>query len=124
MGKYRFNNLEKFVVWKGYECKCFWCGEPLEFKNTSIDQVIPESLLETIGKFEQIKLLYKLPGEFEINNFENWVPAHANCNSRKNKKIFSNSPVMLMVLDQIVKNAEKIKGQYEKYYPINLKTVY
>ena len=114
MKKYKFTNLERLVIWENYDNKCFWCGEPLRFNDTSVDHVIPESLLENPEKLNQVKFLYKLPENFEINNFENWVPAHMKCNSRKGIKIFENSPVMIMILEQLLKKSEKLKTEYEK----------
>ena len=115
MEKYRFNNLERFVIWKNYDYKCFWCGEPLRFKDTTVDHVFPENVLEIPGKLEQIKFHYQLPDSFEINNFENWVSAHAICNSRKHKKLFANSPFFIMSLTEINKKSEQIKKEYQKF---------
>ena len=113
MSKYVFSNTERFVIWKKYDYKCFWCGEPLEHKHTTIDHVFPENLLEMPDELKRIKRTYSLPVEFEINDFCNWVPAHSNCNAKKSRKVFINSPAFLMIVDQVIKKADDVKKSYQ-----------
>ena len=94
MTKYKFSNTERFVVWKAYDCKCFWCGEPLEHKQTTIDHVFPEKLLDSKIDFDRMKHFYSLPNDFQINEFCNWVPSHNNCN---NKKSYNFTTVRLLL---------------------------
>lgn len=121
MSKYKFNNAERFIVWKTYDCKCFWCGEPIEHMNTTVDHVFSESLLDDTAELERVKLFYSLPDDFEINDFCNWVPSHGNCNSKKSKKLFKKSPAFVMVVEQIAKKAVVAKKAYYKLLSQNSK---
>ena len=103
---------KNLLFWNSLECKCFWCGVPLSLLETSIDHVIPESLIEKPDELERIKINYHLPDNFEINNFCNWVPAHSNCNSRKSKNIFDNSPAFIFILQQLCRQSKKSELQY------------
>jgi len=114
MTKYIFNNLERFVVWNTYGCKCFWCGEPLPFKDITIDHVLPEDLIEKPDEFQRIKINYQLQDDFDINNFCNWVPSHSNCNSRKSRSVFENSPAMIFILHKLYSKAKDVHSSYNK----------
>lgn len=80
----------------------------------SIDHIMPENLLESPENLENIKRDYKLSHDFNINGFENWVPAHNNCNSRKGTKLYTNSPIFIAALGVVSKKSENIKKEYEK----------
>lgn len=109
--KYKFSRIEKYIIWETHEQKCFWCGVPLSLKTQSIDHIIPESMQD---KIEQIKIDYDLPGNFVINGFCNWVPAHNNCNSKKGFELFTPSPVFLAILNDVVKNSIPAQKSYTK----------
>lgn len=113
MTKYKFSNTERFVVWKAYDCKCFWCGEPLEHKQTTIDHVFPEKLLDSKIDFDRMKHFYSLPNDFQINEFCNWVPSHNNCNNKKSYNLITNSPAFLMIVESIIKKSSQVKKAYD-----------
>lgn len=94
--------MEKFIIWQTHDKRCYWCGEPMSLKTQSIDHIIPEDMED---KLEIIKTEYHLPGNFVINGFCNWVPAHNNCNSKKGFELFIPSPVFLAILNNVVKKS-------------------
>jgi hypothetical protein len=114
MSDYRFNNIEKFTIWNSYGNRCFWCGEPISYNDTTIDHVLPEKLIDNPDELKRIKTNYKLQDDFEINDFCNWVPSHSNCNARKNKSIFINSPAFIFILDKLYSKSKNAKKYYEK----------
>ena len=114
MKKHVFKSLEKFAIWESHECKCFWDGEPVTYRETTIDHVIPESLIDDPAELERIKLFYKLPQNFSINDFCNWVPAHSNCNNRKSKRLFDYSPAMIYALDMLILKSGVTSKLYNK----------
>ncbi len=121
MSKYKFSDIERFAVWKTHGSKCFWCGDPLRLFDTTVDHLFPESLLDKEEELIRVKKHYGLSSEFQINGFENWVPAHGTCNSKKSKTLYTNAPVMLAIIDRVVKEssyakktAEKLKLEREK----------
>ncbi len=105
MAKYKFKQSERFSVWKTHGEKCFWCAEPLSLQETTVDHVLPESLLDKEEDLSRVKLLFGLGEEFNINGFENWVPAHQHCNGAKRDTIFKASEVMLAILERVAAKA-------------------
>lgn len=114
MSKYKFNSSEKYTVWHTHGFKCYWCGEPLDLMNLSVDHLIPESLSTKPDEFERVKSHYSLPDTFKINDFCNWVPAHNNCNSKKSKKIFANSPAFLSFITDVMSRSTQARNAYHK----------
>lgn len=112
--KHRFSNAERFAVWDTYDGQCFWCGDPQELKHLTVDHIVPESMLDDPDKLEQVKRLYRLPASFQVDGFENWVPCHGNCNSRKSVELFEASPATISVFSQVGKAAAKAKETCEK----------
>jgi hypothetical protein len=49
MGKYRFSYAQRYALWRAYDMKCFYCEKPLDFRNMTIDHVLPEHLHEEEG---------------------------------------------------------------------------
>jgi len=121
MEKYRFNIHEKFSVWKAFDCKCFWCSEPMSFKHVTIDHLFPENLLESPTALEQIKVKYNLPDFFEINDFSNWVPAHSYCNSSKGARIIRESNGFHMLIEKVLKTSSNSCRIYGKMLRIKKK---
>jgi 5-methylcytosine-specific restriction endonuclease McrA len=105
MAKYKFKQSERFAVWKTHGKKCFWCAEPLSLQETTVDHVLPESLLDKEEDLSRVKLLFGLGDKFNINGFENWVPAHQQCNGAKRDTIFKASEVMLAILERVAAKA-------------------
>jgi len=83
MKKYKFSQIERFVIWKTYNYLCFYCGRNLKWKDLTIDHLFPECLLDNHRGFITIKKVYSLKNDFCINDFVNWVPAHDACNNKK-----------------------------------------
>lgn len=105
MAKHSFSSAESFGVWHAFDGLCFWCGAPVSFQEVTVDHVIPEAIGEDEGKVISIKTMYGLAENFEINSYQNWVPAHGKCNQWKGQDIFSPSPVMLAILERVAKRA-------------------
>lgn len=109
MSKYQFSPNEAYAVYKVFDCKCQWCGEPLEFKNKHIDHLLPEILLEQHEKLKSILVSYGLDDSFDINDFENWIPLHPNCNTRKNDAVYSGLPIIKTLLDRCAFNKSQAR---------------
>jgi hypothetical protein len=112
MAKYIFNYAEKYAVWETHGYRCFWCGQPLEIRHVTVDHVIPEHLEEKPDKLNWIKEHYSLPEGFNVNSFENWVPCHSNCNSKKSVTVYVSSPAFIAVLDAVGKKGIESRRRY------------
>jgi len=51
--------------------------------------------------------MYSLPDGFDINDYENWVPAHPQCNLEKSGKVYDNLLTIKMTLDRCAKYKEE-----------------
>ena len=106
MSKYKFNNYERYAVWKSLGPNCRWCKEPVEFRDCHIDHIIPESLLEDRVLLYSVFEQYGLNLDFNINSFENWIPSHPSCNQSKNANVIDGTPIIQQLL-RTVKSKEK-----------------
>jgi len=113
LNKHKFSKAERYAVWKTHSAECFWCGEPIVLKHTTVDHIFPESLLDNPQKLEWQIAHYALPKAFDINGFENWVPAHASCNSKKQETIYGKSQVMLSIIERVQRKASQAQKTHD-----------
>jgi len=114
MGKYKFSHIERFVIWKTYNYRCFHCGLPLKWKELTIDHLLPECLLYRSGSFSAIKKEYCLKNDFCINDFGNWVPAHDNCNNTKADYVPHHSPYFAEMIEKANHFSHVARNVYRK----------
>lgn len=78
-----------------------------------VDHVIPESL---IGKpeLESVITQFNLPSDFDVNGFENWLPACAPCNRRKSDVVFKPSPLIALQLQLLQDKKTEAQGVVQK----------
>jgi hypothetical protein len=101
MPKHRFSNVERYALWRAYDGLCFYCEKPLDFQDMTVDHIIPEWLTERPRELWHLRQEYEIDSNFpnfQINDFENWVPAHPRkCNGRKGSKIFPKRMTLLLL---------------------------
>jgi 5-methylcytosine-specific restriction endonuclease McrA len=115
MAKHVFSPDERFIVYLADGGKCFWCGQPLIFRDVQVDHVFPKNLLEKNETLQQIKTDYALGEDFKINGFENWVTCHQGCNLRKSDSILPNAPRTLFTVNQLRARAPKLEAEQKKF---------
>jgi len=117
MSKYRFSNTERYALWKAYDGRCFYCENPLDLQNMTVDHILPERLNENIEELEQVCKKYEINENFpnfQINDFPNWVPAcFRKCNARKGGKILSTKTILLL-LNEVQQRLPKVYHELEK----------
>lgn len=99
MAKYKFKDTERYAVYKVLGPKCIWCQEPVAYRDSELDHVLPESLKKT--EVEELIIKFKLHENFKINSFYNWAPIHTRCNRGKSDKTFDNAPLFCDLLHRI-----------------------
>lgn len=115
MNKYRFKSEQRYAIWLVYDKKCSYCKEPLDFKELTIDHIIPESLLNKPSQLNKILKEYGLDdGSFSINNYCNWVPAHNHCNQEKSTAIYDPSLALIKALASAKEKAKKAQEEEKK----------
>lgn len=103
MKKRRFSPSERYAIWSHHQKRCWLCKEPLRLFETTIDHVLPESLLFDVARRDCVLEEYGLAADFNINGFENWLPCHAHCNQAKGSTTTSFVPGNRFILDQLIK---------------------
>src|SRR5690349_17600689 len=86
MQKHVFTEAERYAVWLHHGKRCWLCLEPLDLVAATVDHVVAESLTDDPTALQETIELYKLPATFNVNSFENWLPAHNHCNQSKSKR--------------------------------------
>ena len=89
--------------------KCYMCGVPLDLTSMAVDHVLPEHLHATASRFEAVKLALGLPASFELNSFENWMPACGSCNRKKSALQFEPSLLIQTQLQLLADSADRAR---------------
>jgi hypothetical protein len=103
--KRSFSYTERYAVWHCYEKRCWHCNEPLRLVETTVDHVLPESLLDDEMKLTQLLHQYGLPQDFNINGYENWLPCCHRCNQKKGNKPPAFIPGNKLIFDTLQRKA-------------------
>jgi 5-methylcytosine-specific restriction endonuclease McrA len=109
MLKYRFNSAQRYAIWLHNEQRCWLCHEPLRIAETTVDHVIPESMLKSPDALSRLIEDQGLPASFQVNGYENWLPAHQHCNSAKSDRVFKMAPSHRLLLDRLIGQAKDVE---------------
>lgn len=116
MSKHRFSHIERYALWKAYDGRCFYCEEPLDFQDMTIDHIVPEHLVEHSDELRQLRRDYDIDDNipnFQVNGFANWVPAHPRkCNTRKGIEIFPKK-MLLLILHEVQRKLPRVQKQLQ-----------
>ena len=104
MPKYAFTPAERWAVFTAHGTshgtRCWLCGEPVDFATMEVDHVLPEQLALHPQQLKAVLAVFGLPENFDINSFENWLPAHHHCNLQKRQHVFRPTPLIQLWLDR------------------------
>ncbi|MGJ4927898.1 hypothetical protein ACQR1I_21840 [Bradyrhizobium sp. HKCCYLS2038] len=75
-----------------------------------VDHVLPRSLINQPERLSTILAEYGLPRNFEIESFENWLPACEPCNVAKGDRVFQAALIVLVHLERARSNAAKTEA--------------
>lgn len=112
--KRKFSHAEKYAIWHCHGRRCWLCEEPLEIPAMSVDHFLPESLLNDRSKLADTLYDHGLADGFDINGFENLLPAHRWCNERKGSHTFGFVPANLVVLNRLNSRAGEVTSLVRK----------
>ena len=107
MAKYSFSAAETFAVWRNNYERCWLCHRPLSLTECTVDHVLPERLIENDEERAAVFRLFGLDSSFELNSFENWLPAHNWCNGKKSDVVLDYSGGVQIVLQKLREHAHR-----------------
>lgn len=114
MSKYLDQYLNQ-AMWEAHNKKCFYCVEPLTFKNIHVDHIIPKAAF--VNEEKTIREKYSLDDSFNFNSVDNFVPSCQSCNAGRkgSKELLNGIPLWLdenkKKKDWIIKRATDLKSQ-------------
>ena len=110
MSTYKFSPAHRAAIFSIHSEKCYLCGIPLTLKTMQIDHVIPESLLAKPAQLSASLAALGLSPKFEVNSYDNWLPACGQCNAIKREVVFEPSPIVQLLLQNAASKAPKAKA--------------
>lgn len=110
MSTYKFSPAQRAAIFSTYGEKCYICRNPLTLKTMQVDHVIPESLLEKPAELSAALATLGRPPGFEVNSFDNWLPACSPCNGVKGETVFEPSPLVQLLLQRTAAHAAAAKA--------------
>jgi len=108
MSTYKFSPAERAAIFSVHGEKCYLCGCPLTLKAMEVDHIVPEVLLSDAKRLAVILKELGLPGNFQINSFENWLPACGSCNNVKRSTVFKTSLLVQLLLQKTAAKATEV----------------
>lgn len=108
MANYSFSAQERWAVWNVHGDACYMCRRPIDLQSMQVDHIVPEHL---IGKPELVDVLKDLGRQenFNLNSYENWLPACADCNRRKSGMVLEATQIVQVNLQIAAKKADKCR---------------
>lgn len=109
MSTYKFSSAQRYAIFLTHGMKCYLCRVPLDLTSMAVDHVLPEHLLATPSLLDAAKSALGLPTSFNLNSFENWMPACGSCNGKKSALQFEPSLLIQVELQHLAKTADKAR---------------
>lgn len=108
MSTYKFSPAERAAIFSVHGEKCYLCGGALTLKTMEVDHIIPEALLSDPKQLSIVLIALGRAANFQINSFENWLPACGSCNNAKSNTIFEQSPLVQLQLQRAAAKAPQV----------------
>lgn len=117
MRKHSFTPAERYAVFVTHGDRCYLGRELLDMTTFQIDHIIPEHLQEDPRPLQKAIESFGLPDDFNLNSFENWLPACGSCNNRKRASVFEPVPIIKIELQKPPKGQMKREKLKNARYP-------
>ncbi|TPK36362.1 HNH endonuclease signature motif containing protein [Mesorhizobium sp. B2-5-3] len=109
MSDYSFSAAERWAVYKIHGEQCYLCRKPIDLRSMQVDHIIPEYLLNDSDHLSKCLDSYGLPSNFNLNSYENWMPACASCNNKKSSDVFEPTPIFQIILQNATAKADQAR---------------
>ena len=103
-----YSTRQRYAVYTVHLEQCWICSRPLSFSETEVDHILPKSL-KCSASLPKILESFGLPAHFNLNSYENWMPACRRCNSRKQATVFEPSPLIQLCLQKAAERAPRAR---------------
>lgn len=111
MAKAKFSATERWAIYNVHGKRCYIGSEPIvDLFDMEIDHIIPESLLDDPEKLKKTLAAFGLPEAFDLNAYENLLPACARCNSQKLAHVFEPGLLIKLALDTAKEKAPVVRS--------------
>jgi 5-methylcytosine-specific restriction endonuclease McrA len=87
-----FTPAERYAVFTVHGEKCYLCHKPINLRTMEVDHLIPESLKDDPVRLAAVLVALGRQLNFNLNTYDNWLPACGRCNNEKRNNIFEPSP--------------------------------
>lgn len=109
LSSYKFNSSQRYAVFTVHGEVCYLCRNPIDMATFQVDHVIPEHLADRPDEFESVINSYALSEDFDLNSFENWLPACCSCNNAKSGAVFKELPIFAVYLKKAADKADRAR---------------
>jgi 5-methylcytosine-specific restriction endonuclease McrA len=109
MSGYKFSAAERLAIYSVHGGSCYLCGAPLDLTTMCVDHILPDSLSAEPNRLAQCLRDFGLPESFNLNSFENWLPACRRCNGQKSSKPLRATPIIQIQIDRASSRAALVR---------------
>lgn len=103
----------RLAIWRAYNRQCFYCGRPVEWPELEIDHILPQALATRPDKLLSLTKRLGLGRDFSLDNLQNCVPTHQNCNRRKLDTVYDLN-VLFFYLQEAKKRVPAIEKELDQ----------
>jgi hypothetical protein len=105
MSRYVFTTAERYAVFTVHGEKCYLCHRPVNLRTMEVDHLIPECLNDNPAHLAAVLAALGRPPDFDVNSYDNWMPACGPCNNEKRDTVFEPSPIVQLALQRAADKA-------------------
>lgn len=87
------NGVLRWVLYDGWDYRCYSCNRPKDFTDTQIDHLIPQRL--PAGRLAAVLTELGLPADFDVHDAANLALICSTCNREKKNQDFTVAPVFI-----------------------------
>jgi 5-methylcytosine-specific restriction endonuclease McrA len=90
----KIQSSRRIAIWEVHSRRCIYCNQIILYNDLEIDHIIPEHLTKAPKRLDIVTKSYGLNNNFDLNSFDNLLPVHHTCNSRKTGLLLKKSTAL------------------------------
>ncbi|WKN48919.1 HNH endonuclease [Nocardioides sp. Arc9.136] len=112
------NEVLKSAIWDAWGSQCWWCGEPIKFRHTQIDHLLPKAPKHSARAAELVAEL-GLDEDFNVHDPRNLGPICGACNQEKSTTDYTRTDRILSKLRKAGRFRSKVIRHVERFHSDN-----